>query len=159
MAIIRWEPFRLEDFPELRLPRIGTDLAVDVYEDDKNVYAQMNLPGVSAEDIDIDVEDDFVRVSGAREEREENKKKNYYYQEIARGTFERSFRLPAKIKAIDTTADFEDGVLTITMPKSAERQPQKIKPARKTTAKKEEKPLAQNIVRKPEAKKKPQGKK
>jgi hypothetical protein len=44
VAIIRWEPLRLEDLPQVRFPKFGTDMAVDVYEDQKNVYADIQMP-------------------------------------------------------------------------------------------------------------------
>jgi HSP20 family protein len=132
MAIIRWEPFRMEDFPEFRLPRFGSDMAVDVYEKGNNVVAEMNLPGVDPNEIDIDIEDDYVQVTGQREEKVENADADYYYQEIQRGSFERTFRLPTKVEPMGANADFEDGVLTITMPIAQGKQTQKVKPVRKT---------------------------
>ena len=153
MAIIRWEPFRLEDMPEFRVPRFGSNLAVDVYEKGKNVIAEMNLPGVNPDEITIDVEDDYVRVLGKREVVEENEKTEYYYQEIQRGEFERTFRLPAKVDSTKSTAEFDDGVLTLTMPKSEEKKIQKLKITQKDKskapqkqAKKQEKISANSIV-------------
>jgi HSP20 family protein len=120
----------MEDFPELRLPRFGSDLAVDVYEKDNKVIAEMNLPGVNPDEIDIDVEEDYVRVTGSREEKTENSNADYYYQEIQRGGFERSFRLPTKVDPMGASAEFEDGVLTISVPIASGQKPKKVKPTR-----------------------------
>lgn len=147
MAIIRWGPFRMEDFPEFRLPRFGNDLAVDVYEKDKNVVAEIQLPGVNPEEIEVEISDDFVRVIGSREEVREEDKENYYYQEISRGNFERNFRLPTKVNAENATAEFDDGILKIVMPKIEEKKGKKLKVAPKVTK------GEINLAEKPEKKK------
>jgi HSP20 family protein len=121
----------MEDFPEFRLPRFGSDMAVDVYEKNNKVVAEMNLPGVDPDEIDIDIQDDYVQVTGQREEKVENADSDYYYQEIQRGTFERTFRLPTKVDPMGSAAEFEDGVLTISMPIAQGKQAQKVKPVRK----------------------------
>jgi HSP20 family protein len=126
MAIIRWRPFAVgqfltEDFPTIRLPKIGGDLAVDVYEKDKNIIAEMDLPGINPESLDITVEENYIRISGSREEKKEKEDKNYYHKEIQRGSFERTVRLPSNVKKEKAEAVFEDGTLRITIPKLEEK--------------------------------------
>ena len=80
MAIIKWEPFIdverfFEDFPVSSLKEIGTDLAVDVYDEGSNIIAKMNVPGVDPEKINVTVEDNMLRVSGAHEEEKEEKRR------------------------------------------------------------------------------------
>ena len=121
MSLIKWEPFsefdRLFDerfFPSL--PKLGWDLAVDVYEEKGNVIAEMSLPGIKSEDVDISIEDDTLTVSGRREEETETKDKNYYSKEIRRGSFSRTTTLPKAVEADSAKAKFEDGMLVVTMP-------------------------------------------
>lgn len=144
MAIIRWKPlnvgqFLTEDFPELRVPTLATSLATDVYEKDSQVVVEMNLPGVNPDSLDIIVEDNYVHITGNREETKEEEHKNYYYKEIQRGSFERTVRLPAPIKKEKTEASFEDGILTITLPKLEEKITKVKVSTRKKPAKKIEK--------------------
>lgn len=124
MAIIKWEPFNdldrfFGDFPSMNLPKISFDLAVDLYEEKGNVVAKMNLPGIDPEKIDVRVEGGYLHVSGSREEEKEEKDKHYYRQEIRRGSFERAVRLPEGVQRDNVTAEYESGVLKVTLPKKA----------------------------------------
>lgn len=123
MAIIKWEPFgeidrlfgEMPEFP--RLPKFDMDLAVDLYEKDDSVVAEMNLPGIDPDKIDVSVEGNYLRVSGSREETKEEKKKHYYSKEIRRGAFERVVRLPVSVQTGKVKAEYEGGTLRVTMPK------------------------------------------
>lgn len=125
MSIIRWEPFReMERFFEddlslipSKLSRVGWDLAVDLYEEKDNFIAEMNLPGVDPDKIEITIEGDHLRITGERLEEMETREKNYYSKEIRRGSFERTVRLPGHVKAEGTEAEYEAGVLKVTLPK------------------------------------------
>ena len=135
MAIIKWEPLRdIErlfdmDFPFMTMPvaKVGNDLALDVYEEGGNIIAELSLPGVTPDNFDITVEGDHLRISGTREEIQENKDKNYYYKEIKRGSFERTLRLPMEVQADKCDAKYKDGILKVTIPKIEASQPKKIK--------------------------------
>lgn len=131
MSLIKWEPFDefdrfFRDFPASPVLRGqgGLDLAVDVYEDGENLVAEMNLPGLRGDDIDVEVEDNHLRIAGRREEVEEKKGKSHYAKEIRRGSFERVVPLPDAVRADGTDASYKDGVLKVVMPK-AERQAEK----------------------------------
>ena len=125
MAIIKWEPFGdverfFEDFPTT-LKDLGTDLAVDVYEEKENVVAKMNIPGVDPERINVSVEDNTLRVSGAHEEEKEEKEekeKHYYHKEIKKGSFERVISLPQEVQKEKVSAEYKNGTLTVTLPKA-----------------------------------------
>src|SRR3989338_1941118 len=121
-----WRPFGErffdEDFPVVTLPKLGWDLAVDVYEKDGNVIAEMNLPGIDPDKIDISVEDDYLRVSGSREEKKETKEEEYYSKEIKRGSFERTVKLSHAVKKDKADATYKDGVLKITIPKDEKKE-------------------------------------
>ena len=134
-VIKKWEPFKEIDrffddrpffsFPQF--PKLGLDLAVDVFEEKGKVVAKMNLPGVKPEEFDISLEDDALTVSGRREEEKETEKKDYYSKEIRRGSFSRSVSLPKSVDAAKTEAEYEDGVLTITMPAIAGAKEKAVK--------------------------------
>lgn len=133
MSLIKWEPF--EEFDKmfgnnLLAPlssSLGWDLAVDMYEEKGNIVAEMNVPGLKADDIDVTVEDGFLRVSGSREETEEKKEKQYYRKEIRRGSFERSMRLSCDVEKDKVAADYKGGVLKITLPKAKKQTQKKVK--------------------------------
>ena len=114
-------------------PKLGPDLAVDVFEEGKNIVAKCSLPGVKAEELDVSIDKDILTISGSREEEKEVNKKNYYSKEIRRGSFARSVRLPSAVEAGAVKARYEDGVLTITAPieKGHERKAVKVKIAGK----------------------------
>ena len=105
----------------------GWDLAIDVCEDDKNIYVSMNLPGIKPDEIDIEAEGNYLRISGTREQEKENKGKDYYSKEIKRGSFERIVTLPSSVDVDKSKAEIKDGVLNITLPKIAGKNPEKIK--------------------------------
>ncbi len=135
MSLIKWEPFEEFDrifrdvsgLPTLRMQNMSFDLAADVYEDGNNIVAEMNIPGMSPDDIDIEVEETHLRVSGKREEVQEKKEKNHYAKEIRRGTFERVISLPSTVNQDGVQAVYEGGVLKVTMPKQAEKEEKRIK--------------------------------
>lgn len=127
MALIKWEPLRDierlfdEEFSLLpsfsNLSKIGWDLAADVYEENGKVVAEMNLPGIDPDKVDISVEDGYLKVSGSREQEKETKGKNYYSKEIKRGSFERAVKLPSSVKSEKAEAEYKDGVLRVLLPK------------------------------------------
>jgi HSP20 family protein len=135
MSLIKWEPFddfdRLfRDFgalPATKLQNMSFDLAADLYEDGDNLVAEMNLPGLKGDDIEVSIEDGHLRVSGKREEVEEKKEKSHYAKEIRRGSFERIIRLPDQVDETTVDAQYTNGVLKVTMPKKALPPANKIK--------------------------------
>lgn len=135
MSLIKWEPFDdfdrvfrdLSSLPQLKMSNVAFDLAVDVYEDGDNLIAEMNLPGLKGDDIDIELEDNHLRISGKREEVQEKKEKSHYAKEIRRGTFERLISLPNAINSEKVDAEYKDGVLKITMPRRLDSGNNKIK--------------------------------
>ena len=137
MAIIRWEPLRdidrffedddLWNFPKSRMTHQSWDLSVDVYEDGNSVVAEMNLPGIDPDKLDIGVEDGYLRVAGSREEDKETKKRGYYSKQIMRGSFERTVRLPYEVESHKANAAYDKGVLRISIPKKKASKGKKIK--------------------------------
>lgn len=135
MSLIKWEPFDEFDrvfrdlgaFSPLRSGGPGFDMAVDVYEDGNDVVAEMNVPGLKADDISVEVEDTHLRIAGRREEVQEKKEKNHYAKEIRRGSFERVVPLPDAIEQDKVTAQYRDGVLKVRMPKRTSLPEKKVK--------------------------------
>lgn len=135
MSLIKWEPFDefdrfLRDVQPLMPARggqVGFDMAVDVYEDGNDIVAEMNIPGLKADDIDVEVEDAYLRIVGRREEVQEKKEKNHYAKEIRRGSFERVVQLPDMVEQENVSAEYKDGVLKVRMPKRESVPDKKVK--------------------------------
>ena len=133
MSLIKWEPFGdmdrfFEDFNRFPAPSsVGLDMAIDVYEDGNTVTAEMNVPGMDGDDIDVSVEDGHLRIAGSHSEEKEDKKKHYYSKEIRRGSFERVVRLPHPVEGDKVNAEYRKGVLRVIMPKKKESDDNKVK--------------------------------
>ena len=102
--------------------------AVNSREDDKAYYVEVDLPGIKKEDIDINVEDNVLTISGERKVKEETKEEDYYKVESRYGKFSRSFTLPEKVDVDNIHAESKDGVLEVVIPKIEEKEnkPKKI---------------------------------
>ena len=100
--------------------------AIDMSEDEKAYKISAELPGIDAKDIDVSVSGDMLVLKGEKRQEKEEKDKNYHFSERTYGSFQRAFDLPASVDRDKVAADFSKGVLTITLPKTAEaRKPQK----------------------------------
>ncbi len=145
MAIERWNPFRdlftLQDrmnslFDEAfrgltsrgeGLPYRGSWApAVDIYEDNNNLYVEAELPGMSEKDIKVNLENNTLTLSGERKWEREDKNDNVHRVERAYGTFVRSFTIPATVDPEKVSAVYKDGVLKVTLPKREESKPREI---------------------------------
>jgi len=91
-------------------------------EDQKAYKISAELPGIDAKDIDLSVSDDMLVLRGEKRQEKEEKDKDYHFSERSYGSFQRSFELPSSIDRSKIAADFSKGVLTITLPKTAEAQ-------------------------------------
>ena len=135
MALIPWKPFSdLDRFFEDDdwflpvIPRWGAmKPAMDVYETEKDVIAEVSIPDFDPEKVEISVEDDVLKVSGKMDEKKEEKDKGYWRKEIRKGSFERMVRLPVAVKKDAMDATYEKGVLKITMPKAEAKPTSKVK--------------------------------
>jgi HSP20 family protein len=142
-SLMRWYPFPemrslrgrmdrvFDDF--FRGPRLvpweSTELAfpLDVYETDESLVVKAPLPGVRPEDVDISITDDILTIKGETKSEEEVKRENYHRRELRYGSFCRSVPLPTQVEHEKTEAVFEQGILTVTLPKTAEAKPKTIK--------------------------------
>ena len=96
--------------------------AIDMSEDEKAYKITAELPGMDAKDVDVSVTGDMLVLKGEKRQEKEEKDKNYHFSERSFGSFQRSFELPASIDRNKIAADFSKGVLTLTLPKTAEAQ-------------------------------------
>lgn len=145
-TLTRWDPSneiatmrsmmdRLFDRPFGRVPamlRGGEDLGpsglnVDVYETPESFVVKAAVPGMDPKDVDISVEDDILTIKGEHEQKQDVQEDNYLRRELRWGSFQRSLRLPPTVDAEKADAKFENGVLSLTLPKKPEAQARSIK--------------------------------
>ena len=100
--------------------------AVDMYQTDNEVVVKAALPGMKAEDVQLNVTGEVLTIKGEIKQKEEVKEKAYHLREQRWGMFERSVSLPTEVVADKAKADFENGILTITLPKAEEAKPKTI---------------------------------
>ena len=109
------------------VPQVGAKLAVDVYETENSVVVKSAIPGVDPSDIDISIQNDTLTIKGETKMEEEVAEANYVVREHHYGAFSRTLSIPVSIKADEAEAEFEDGILTLTLPKADELKPKAIK--------------------------------
>ncbi|MBC7362543.1 MAG: Hsp20/alpha crystallin family protein [Candidatus Aminicenantes bacterium] len=154
MAITKWDPFRDLMILRDRMNRLFEDLvssprfedseliqstwspAVDIYETENELVLTAELPGVDEKDVEIKIEDNTLTLKGERKFEKETKEENYHRIERAYGSFFRSFSLPNYIDQEKISAEYENGLLRIHMPKKAEVKPRKVKIVKPQTAEK-----------------------
>lgn len=145
--LVRWEPYR--DLISLReamsrifeesfvQPRTGwlapfgpvgeRTLAVNMYETDDAIVVRSAIPGLKPDDLDISVTGDTLTIKGESKVEEEVKEEHYIRRERRYGSFCRALTIPVPIVADKAEADFENGILTLTLPKAEEVKPKAIK--------------------------------
>jgi HSP20 family protein len=146
MALIRWEPVRELNTLQNEMNRLfnsvfdtpppnggggGAGLrrwipAMDLVETDDDFVLRADLPGLAEGDVNIELEDNVLTVSGERKSEHEERKEGYYRVERASGSFSRSLTLPEGVNADAIKASFDKGVLEVRIPKPEERKPRKV---------------------------------
>jgi HSP20 family protein len=101
--------------------------AVDIYETEHELVVKADLPEVEAKDLDIRVENNLLTIRGERKFEKNVNEDNYLRVERAYGSFSRSFSLANTVNAEAIKADYQNGVLTLTIPKREEAKPKQIK--------------------------------
>jgi HSP20 family protein len=110
--------------PALTLPRI------DISETDKQLKIAADLPGVEAKDVQVTLDDDLLTIRGETSQERRDESDSYHVVERARGAFQRSIRLPAHVDPEQVEASFQNGVLTISLPKPADQPSRRQIPIR-----------------------------
>jgi len=117
-----------EDFPfvSYREDRSQWNPAVDILEKGGNLVLRAELPGMTEKQIELKVEGDTLILKGERKMESEDEKENYHRIESFHGSFTRTFRLPETVDTHKISADYKDGVLTVTLPQKPEVKPREI---------------------------------
>ena len=145
MALIRWEPARELNTIQNEMNRLfntffetapaqGNDSAagrrwipaMDLAENEHDFVLRVDLPGLSEDDVNIELEDNVLTISGQRKAEHEERKEGYYRVERTFGRFSRSLTLPEGIDPEKVDAHFDRGVLEVTIPKPEQRKPRKV---------------------------------
>jgi len=143
-VLTRWDPYRELNTLQDRMNRLfnasfstegrdeslatsGFAPAVDVYEDEHNVTLKIEVPGIDEKDIDVRVENNILTVHGERKIEKEEKEENYRRIERQYGSFTRTFTLPNTVDTESASANYDKGVLKVTLAKKAEAKPKQIK--------------------------------
>lgn len=145
MALVRWDPARELDALQGDMNRLFDSFfgrregaaagaygprrwipAMDLVETEDQLVLRADLPGVEEKDIEIEVKDGVLSVSGERRAEHEEKREGFHRVERSFGRFSRSLELPKGVDPQSVSAHFERGVLEVRMPKPAERKPTRI---------------------------------
>ena len=130
----RWSNLRDELNSLLELPFLtshrhdlfgGWSPALDLYQNNDNVVALLELPGMRKEDIEISLHDGTLTISGERKSSSSNGEKAERTERYV-GTFRRSITLPVRVDSNKVNATYRDGILTVTLPKAEEARPKRI---------------------------------
>jgi HSP20 family protein len=103
-----------------------------MYQTANDVVIKASLPGVKPEQVDISITGDTITIKGEHKEEEEVKEEDYFRKERRYGAFGRSIQIPVSVQSDKAEAVFENGILTLTLPKAEEIRPKQIKVKAKT---------------------------
>jgi HSP20 family protein len=142
MTIVRWEPLRELGTLQTEMNRLFNTVfdspggdggtlrrwmpAMDLLETGDHFVLRADLPGMGEEDVNIELEDSTLTITGERKTEHEDTQEGYYRVERASGSFQRSLTLPKGVDPEAVTASFDRGVLEVRIPKPEERKPRKI---------------------------------
>jgi len=138
--LTRWEPVREMITLREAMDRLFDDAftrpisssggsvipAIDLFQNDDEVVVKAALPGLKADDVQISITADVLTLRGEFEQENEQKKATYHIREQRFGSFERTIMLPTDVQSDKAKADFENGVLTVTLPKAETVKPRTI---------------------------------
>ncbi|MFA6304802.1 MAG: Hsp20/alpha crystallin family protein [Patescibacteria group bacterium] len=134
MTLIKWTPFwePFEDMDKMfsGVPALSSNAFVpslDIYQDNNNVIVEAPLAGIKPNDVNIVIENDVLTIEGKAEKKSEIDDKNYYRKEIRSGSFHRSVALPVGVNGDLAKAEYQDGILKITVPKQEQLKAKNVK--------------------------------
>jgi HSP20 family protein len=128
---LRDEIDRLFESPLSELARTsnllsGWNPALDLYEDKDNLYVKVEIPGMKREEIDVSLHEGSLSISGERKSEQKHEDAEVYRAERFFGRFQRTVTLPTPVAAEKVKAQYKDGILNITLPKTEEAKPKHI---------------------------------
>ena len=146
MTIVRYDPFRdlrtLQEevnrlfstnltraFPDEGIGRGAWAPSVDIYENKDQIVLEAELPGMNQDDFDLSIENNVITLRGERKFEKTDETDNYHRVERSYGAFTRSFTLPHTVSAEGATAEYNNGVLRVTLPKREETKARRIQVA------------------------------
>ncbi|HNW82414.1 MAG TPA: Hsp20/alpha crystallin family protein [bacterium] len=109
-----------------KVPYAGIYPKVDIEENENSYLIKAELPGIKKEDVSIDIDNRVLTISGEKKEVVEEKGKNVFRKESYSGSFSRSFTLPEHVSPDDADAKYENGILTLVLPKNNDKIRKKI---------------------------------
>lgn len=143
MALVRWEPFREFEGLQRDMNRLfdslartgdgglGNDIAympaAEIQETSEAIQLRLEVPGMEAKDLDVQVTQEAVAISGERKTETKTEEKGINRSEFHYGSFRRVIPLPARIKNDQVQADYKNGVLSLTLPKAEEEKNKVVK--------------------------------
>jgi HSP20 family protein len=143
MSIVRYDPFRdlrslqeevnrlfssnlTRSFAEEGIGRGAWSPNVDIYENKDQIVLEAELPGMNQEDFDLSIENNVITLRGERKFEKTDEADNYHRVERSYGAFTRSFTLPQTVSVEGATAEYNNGVLRVTLPKREETKARRI---------------------------------
>lgn len=129
MPIVRWSPMA-PDMDELITPQNANEAfapAVDIYEDGDTVIVETPIAGIDPGKVNIEIEDNVLKISGKSEHQSEVDEKHFYRREWRTGSFYRAVALPKAVDGSRAEASYDKGVLKIRIPRREESKPRTIK--------------------------------
>ena len=143
MSIVRYDPFRdlrtlqeevnrlfstnlTRSFGEEGIGRGAWSPSVDIFENKDQIVLEAELPGMSKEDFDLSIENNVITLRGERHFEKKDEGDNYHRVERSYGAFTRSFTLPQTVSGEGATAEYQNGVLRVTLPKREETKARRI---------------------------------
>jgi HSP20 family protein len=142
MALVRWEPFREIDTLQRQMNRLFDELMPTVREAGNGItfvppaemeetpdaiHLKLEVPGMDAKDLDVQVSADSVSITGERKSETKTEEKGMTRTEFRYGKFQRTIPLPARVQNNKVQAEYKDGILKLTLPKSEEEKNKVVK--------------------------------
>lgn len=132
MALIPFKQFNIERFFDDEWIKSIEDETfktpkIDLYETEKEITAEIEIPGVDPKNIDVEVGNSSLKIEAKKEEKKQEKEKGYFRKEISTGYYKRIVALPDEVAKEKVEATYNDGILKIIMPKITKKKVTKIK--------------------------------
>ncbi len=143
MTLVRWNPWREIDTLERQISRLFDEVsapttrpenrvslrtpAAEIKETPDAIYLKLEIPGMEAKDLDVQVTENAVSVSGERKSEPQTEENGVTRSEFRYGRFQRVIGLPARIQNTNVTAEYKDGILNLNLPKSSEEKNKVVK--------------------------------